>query len=289
MKSLKHLISKRSLASILAAAVMFSSLPVFSVPVWADTTIKNEDGSTTTVTTDANGNNVETTTNSEGQVISRRTTYNDNPNNYIPSGTSGTSASTSDTTTGTAGFTQAGTHQINYNNGSLSTLQVNKEATSSIRAKTMGYRFTNETTGQTMVISMDDARVSTSTTKTTDPSTGYTLLNIVSNFASSLTNQIFNTIGNPLAGGQLVRMDHIMAVTTDGGEHYSGKLDANGIFQYSEDFLRTSPYAARVMKMSADGLFDKNELTALQKVFGWAHPESWETNYEKYLYLKDGV
>ncbi len=288
MKSLKHLISQRSLASILAAAVMFSSLPVFSVPVWADTTIKNEDGSTTTVTTDANGNSVETTTNSEGQVVSRRTTYNDNPNNYIPAGTSSTSSTTPESAT-RQGFTQTSTHDIFMSGNSMNTVQDNKVATSDIRARTEGFRFTNETTGQTMVVSLDDSRITQTPSYYTDSNTGYLMTRIISSFSAALTNQIFNTIGNPLAGGQLVRMDHIMSVTTDGGQTYSGQLDANGTFQYNQEFLDHSPYAARVMKMSADGLFDKGELSALQRVFGWAHPESWETNYEKYLYLKDGI
>ena len=289
MKSLKHLISKRSLASILAAAVMFTSLPVFSVPVWADdTTIKNEDGSTTTVTTDANGNNVETTTNSEGQVISRKTTYNDDPNKYIPSGTGKTDTYTIDTSKD-RGYTQSGTHDIRLSGGGLQTEQDNKKASSDIRAKTEGYRFTNETTGKTIVVSMKDDRISTQTTEYTDSKTGNTMLRIISSFSQALTDQIFSQIGNPLAGGQLVRMDHIMSVTTDGGKSYSGELDAQGNFLVNQNFLDHSPYAARVMKMSADGLFDKNELSALQRVFGWAHPESWETNYEKYLYLKDGV
>lgn len=188
-------------------------------------------------------------------------------------------------------------HNIYFQeDGSLKIISENKVATSSIRAKTVGYTWTNQETGEQVTINLvDDEDYISRDTSIEYDSNGVAYYHTETTYTAEYVSELLASLGTSYSEitasgstGFALRIDHIMAVSTDGGSSYSNKI---------EDFISTSPYATYVLSYlekygidatTWDGtfnLYDEDQLNAFLTIFNWADADSWLTNWDKELFI----
>lgn len=86
-----------------------------------------------------------------------------------------------------------------------------------------------------------------------------------------------------------VRMDHVMAVSSDGGNTVSSVWNPEtGKFEINAKCKNLSWFAQIMKSSGGDGAYDMNEMEAFMKgTFAWMDPKSWETNWMKLLKLAE--
>ena len=180
-------------------------------------------------------------------------------------------------------------HVIKDNgDGSYSIIQTNKKAQSPNVGVTVGYQITAG--GKTITIPRNASYAGGRDIKTIGPqeskaSNGYTYVTYETRVSGETAKQILAMLNS---NGE-VRMDHVMAVSSDGGNTTSSVWsDKLGKFIANPDCANLSWFSKIMESSGGDGAYDMNEMEAFMKgTFAWMDPKSWETNWMKLLKLAE--